>query len=174
MHQLRSECIAALLSKTYAMLRVLYCLQIGLYGEVLNYQVTPVGTTAYGTPRTFSATVVNLGTGSSAFGGSISFVDTNGDKLCTTTVQPNTALVGTNVIWLHAPLPPPPSHPASQADARLSGATELAAMSACNRYDPVVRVCQPLGGILGWRMCALQRDHPHTAVRSQTRLPVCA
>ena len=156
------------------MLKVLLCLQIGLYGEVLNYQVTPVGTTAYGTPRTFSATVVNLGTGSKAFGGSISFVDTNGDKLCTTTVQPNNALVGTNVIWLHAPLPPPPSHPASQADARLLGATELAAMSACNRYEPVVRVSQPLGGILGWRMCGLRCNHIQTVVRSHARLPVRA
>ena len=109
------------------MLRMLLCLQIGLYGEVLNYQVTPVGTTAYGTPRTFSATVVNLGTGNSAFGGSISFVDTNGDKLCTTTVQPNNTLVGTTVIWLHAPLPPSPSHPANCASARLLGAAELAA-----------------------------------------------
>ena len=124
MRQLRSECKAALINEMYLMLRMSLCLQIGLYGEVLNYQVTPVGTTAYGTPRTFSATVVNLGTGNSAFGGSISFVDTNGDKLCTTTVQPNNALVGTNVIRLHAPLPPPPSHPASHADARLSGATE--------------------------------------------------
>ena len=90
------------------MLSVLYCLQIGLYGEVLNYQVTPVGTTVYGTPRTFSATVVNLGTGSNTFGGSISFVDTNGDKLCTTSVQPNNTLIGTTVTWLHAPLPRPP------------------------------------------------------------------
>ncbi|CAK0782794.1 hypothetical protein CVIRNUC_005989 [Coccomyxa viridis] len=73
-----------------------YVPSIGLYGEVLNYQVTPVGTTAYGTPRTFSATVVNLGTGNKTFGGSISFVDTNGDKLCNTTVQP-TALIGTTV-----------------------------------------------------------------------------
>ena len=75
--------------------------------------MTPVGTTAYGTPRTFSATVVNLGTGSKAFGGSISFVDTNGDKLCTTTVQPNTALVGTNVYGC-MPLSPHP-HPILQA-----------------------------------------------------------
>ena len=97
---------------------MLYCLQIGLYGEVLNFQVTPVGTTAYGTPRTFSATVVNLGTGSNTFGGSISFVDTNGNTLCTSTVQQNSSLVGTTVIWSHAP-------PASHAHARLFDAAEL-------------------------------------------------
>ncbi len=97
---------------------MLHCLQIGLYGEVLNFQVTPVGTTAYGTPRTFSATVVNLGTGSNTFGGSISFVDTNGNTLCTSTVQQNNSLVGTTVIWSHAP-------PASYAHARLLDAAEL-------------------------------------------------
>ena len=63
MGQLYSGCVVATFRKTFARLRMLYCLQIGLYGEVLNYQVTPTGTTAYGTPRTFSATVVNLGTG---------------------------------------------------------------------------------------------------------------
>ncbi|CAK0782791.1 hypothetical protein CVIRNUC_005986 [Coccomyxa viridis] len=78
-------------------LQTQYVPSIGLYGEVLNHQVTPVGTTAYGTPRTFSATVVNLGTSSNSFGGSISFVDTNGNTLCTSTIQQNSSLVGTTV-----------------------------------------------------------------------------
>ena len=160
-----------MINEIQPMLRVLLCLQIGLYGEVLNYQVTPVGTTAYGTPRTFSATVVNLGTGNKTFGGSISFVDTNGDKLCTTTVQP-TALIGTTVNWLHAPLAHPQSHPASYADARLAGAMELAANSASNMYDPVTSVYPPLEGILGCRMCGLLCNHTHTVVHSQARLPV--
>ena len=118
MGQLYSGCIVATFRKTFARLRMLYCLQIGLYGEVLNYQVTPTGTTAYGTPRTFSATVVNLGTGSNTFGGSISFVDTNGNTLCTSTVQQNNSLIGTTVIWPHAPF-------ASYAHARLLDAAEL-------------------------------------------------
>ena len=80
--------------------------------------MTPTGTTAYGTPRTFSATVVNLGTGSNTFGGSISFVDTNGNTLCTSNVQQNNSLIGTTVTWSHAP-------PASYAYARLLDAAEL-------------------------------------------------
>ena len=109
------------------MLRVSLCLQIDLYGEILEYTVTPVGTTAYGTNRTFSATIVNVGTGTDSFAGSISFVDASGTTLCTTTVSNDNALLGTTVIRLHAPFAAPASY---LADARLWEAAKLATTSA--------------------------------------------
>ena len=89
--------------------------------------MTPVGTTAYGTPRTFSATIVNLGTGDNTFGGSITFTDANHDTLCTTTVQPNNTLIGTTVSHLRAPSAAPTS---GLADARLWAVAGLATILA--------------------------------------------
>ena len=74
-------------------------MQLNVYTEVLNFQVTPTGNTAYGTPRTFSATVVNLATNTAAqsYSGNISFVDGNGTVLCTSQAVNNASLVGTTV-----------------------------------------------------------------------------
>ncbi|CAL5220002.1 g1945 [Coccomyxa viridis] len=70
--------------------------QAGLYTEVLGFSVSPPGNTQYGTPRTFSATVVNVATTSTAqsYNGNISFVDGNGKTLCATTVTSDQTLVG--------------------------------------------------------------------------------
>ena len=73
--------------------------QAGLYTEVLGFSVSPPGNTQYGTPRTFSATVVNVATTSTAqsYNGNISFVDGNGKTLCATTVTSDQTLVGAAV-----------------------------------------------------------------------------
>ena len=74
-------------------------MQAGLYTELLGFQVTPTGNTQYGTPRTFSATVINVQTAGTAqsYNGNISFVDGNGRTLCTTMAINNSTLVGVAV-----------------------------------------------------------------------------
>ncbi len=61
--------------------------------------MTPTGNTQYGTPRTFSATVVNVATSTTAqsYNGNISFVDGSGRTLCTTTATNDPNLVGVAV-----------------------------------------------------------------------------
>ena len=73
--------------------------QAGLYTELLGFSVSPPGNTQYGTPRTFSATVVNVATTSTAqsYNGNITFIDGNGKSLCTTTVTNDQTLVGAAV-----------------------------------------------------------------------------
>ena len=64
--------------------------QIGIYTEVLILQVTPVGQTAYGTPCTFLATIVNLATNSH----NITFTDSSSTVLCTTPAINDPSLLG--------------------------------------------------------------------------------
>lgn len=61
--------------------------------------MTPTGNTQYGTPRTFEATVINVQTSSSTPGytGNVTFVDGNGQTLCTTPAVNNANLVGATV-----------------------------------------------------------------------------
>ena len=167
-----SERVAAVFYDLYTMLRVSLCLQANLYAEVLNFAVSPLGgTTAYGTNRTFSATVVAVGTGSNSFAGQITFVDSHDTALCTTTVQNNNTLLGTTVIWLHGPSAAPPSY---LADASLLGAAQLQQRWHQTGPDPVKSMYLALKGILGWRMFGLRRNHTHIVVHSQVRLQACA
>ncbi len=83
-------------------------LQTTLALEVLEAEISPGGTTFYGTPRSFGATVVNIGISSSAnLGGNITFLAA-GVPICTAPLIANNSLVGTQVrnaslILLHTP-----------------------------------------------------------------------
>ena len=74
-------------------------IQVGVYTELLGFSVTPTGNTQYGTPRTFSATVVNVNTGpgTQTYNGNVSFVDGNGKTLCTTPAVNDASLLGVAV-----------------------------------------------------------------------------
>ncbi|CAL8470291.1 g9833 [Coccomyxa elongata] len=64
--------------------------------EVLAAEISPGGTTFYGTPRTFSATVINIGTGSTTLDGNITFLAA-GVPICTAPLIANNSLVSTQV-----------------------------------------------------------------------------
>ena len=65
--------------------------------------MNPTGTTPYGQPRVFSATVVNAGLGQSnqQYSGNITFEDANGNVLCTAPAINDNSLLGLTVSALH-------------------------------------------------------------------------
>lgn len=71
---------------------------MGLTAALLGTQETPVGDSVYGTPRTFQATVANLGTQTDIQGNLTFFAGAT--PICTAPFLPNNTLVGTTVSLL--------------------------------------------------------------------------
>ena len=71
------------------------CPQLGLTAALLGTQETPVGDSIYGTPRTFQATIANLGTQTDIQGDLTFFAGAT--PICTAPLLPNTTLVGVKV-----------------------------------------------------------------------------
>ena len=74
-------------------------MQLSNFTEVLDVQVIPTATTPYGQPRTFSATIVNVGLGAAYanYTGNITFEDAHNNVLCTAPVINDASLLGTTV-----------------------------------------------------------------------------
>lgn len=98
-------------------------LQAGLALEVLEAEISPGGTTFYGTPRSFGATVINIGTGSNTLDGNITFLAA-GVPICTAPLIANNSLVSTQV--RNAPLIPAVLlHPPTYKPIQLNSAAVL-------------------------------------------------
>jgi hypothetical protein len=70
-------------------------MQVGLTAALLGTQESPIGDSVYGTPRTFQATVANLGTQTDIQGNLTFFAGAT--PICTAPFLPNNTLVGTTV-----------------------------------------------------------------------------